>query len=182
MHLLVSSLPLTPPTRHTPDQPPHLPPIPYPSGPIIFSHDTNPFDAHSTSFSSNPNTNISAPVFDADRPFNGSPMARYVNVLPLARSVRAQPNRQDRVLVFRPLFVYRQEQAKKNQMGMRPPQRPPYYPYTDSPYAPPFNYPPGYYDLYDSAPYYDLAHNELPHEPVNDWYNQLPASHFWQKK
>lgn len=188
MHLFVSSIPLTTTTTlQTTTE--HPTPISNPSARIIFSHDTNPFDPSSSSFISDLNPNTTAPVFDAKKPFNGSPMARYTSVLPLARALKPQDQRKDRMLVFRPLFVYRQQEAKKQQMQMQMQMqlhmRPPPYPYL--PYGPPppshhshFNYPPGHFDLYDESPIQDIGHNHLPHAPSYDW-QRLPESHFWEK-
>lgn len=182
MYLFVSSKPLTMTTTittlHTTTAPPTIP-----SAPITFSHDSDPFDPKSSSFTSKLNPNTTAPVFDAKKRFNGIPIAKYASVVPLARALKPQNQRQDRLLPFRPLFVYRQQQVKKQQMQMhmRPPAPYSYSPYASyAPYAP-FNYPPGHFDLYDASPIHDIGQNELPQDPEYDWY-RLPQSHFWEKK
>lgn len=174
MLLFVKSIPLTTTKLHSSTgHPPILPSNSIPSGAIIFSHDSSPFDPHSISFTSNSNPNITAPVFNANQPFNGSPVAKYASVLPLARALN-QLNRKDRLLAFRPLFAYREQQAKKNRI------RPTFYPYPP-PYGPSLNYPSDEFELYNPSSYNEITHNELPYDPAYDWY-RLPPSQFWQRK
>lgn len=148
--------------------------------PIVFSHDIDPFNSSSLSFRLNSNLNISKPD---EKSIHSSPMVKLYSVLPLAKS-----HRQQRVHVFRPLFVYRQEQAMKNRPN-KPPidpdrfnQHRPYYPYQPYPYHPNRPYPPlfynqlagGYLDAYDHNSFknYDDISNDLSgaRDPYDFWY------------
>lgn len=172
MHYFVSStpLPLSSPTHSTLETSSLLPPTASKSlRTIVFSHDFNPFDPNSNSFQSNTNNNITKPNFDNQLPFNGSPVSKYANVIPLARSMKDDSIRQGRVLTFRPLFVYRQQQAMKNRPkpnryhdGYYPPQSH-YYPSAPNPHYNPYN---NYDDLYE-PPYH--SYNDYG-DNNNLWY------------
>lgn len=132
--------------------------------PIVFSHDSNPFDPSSHSFQSGSNLNVTKPDLNA---INAIPMTKHHNVLPLAKTSK----RQQRIHVFRPLFVYRQEQAMRRRGTARPSIDPhhfyPYHPYY--PYQP---YQHHYADYYNSLPHenFDYFSNDLTNAGPDYWY------------
>lgn len=168
---LVSSsvlpLPFEASTETKPPAQPQLRPPENRENPVIFSHDTNPFDALSYSFQSGSNVNISKPDFSTAV---GSPVTKFAKVLPLSGNARQQ-----RVNVFRPLFVYRQEQAMKRRKDQaRPPFDPdrfyhyPHYSYHSQHHQHAHRYP----DYYEPYPYknYDYISNEVANGAPDYWY------------
>lgn len=151
--------------------------------PIIFSHDSNPFDSASISFLIS-NLNVTKPNVTS-LPFNGSPVSKWANVIPLPKLISGY--RQKRIHVFRPLFVYRQEQAQKKRASAKPsidpdryynrPQYPYYYPHAPPP-PPPYPYPSDLYNIH----YPDYVPNDLsiagplppPPPPPYEWYAAAP--------
>lgn len=137
--------------------------------PIVFSHDQNPFDLSSFSFGFDDKLNISQPKLNA---FHDIPIVKLHQVLPLNPSYRNM--RQKRLQAFRPLFVYRQEQAQAQAQAMRrhATARPPIDP--DQFYH--YPYYPHYYHLYaDDYPdnSYDYQSNHLSHDTfhtIDHWY------------
>lgn len=120
--------------------------------PIVFSHDSNPFDKKSYSFQEGSNQNTSKP----ENSHAIHPMVKLSKVWPM------QKPRQQRIHVFRPLFVYRQEQAMRRRATARPsidPDRfyPSSYPYDPYYYYqhqhPDQHYANGYYPDYNYEPY-----------------------------
>lgn len=133
----------------------------------IFSKDVIVNSHHSDSYGDNVN-----PIIPESNPNSivKSPFAKPNNILPLMKA--AKNERQQRLHVFRPLFVYRQEQAKKNQQA----DYHYYYPY--------YSHYPHYYnqhqnvngfsDLYESDPFknYDYISNDISTE-------KFPTYDFW---
>lgn len=145
---------------------------------VVFSHDENPFDTASNSFQMGSNLNISQPSPDA---ISKSPIVKLHQVIPLPKP--SNNTRQMRVNVFRPLFVYRQEQTLKNRpKDDRPPFDPdrfyhnhPYYHYyQNQQQQQQHHYASAYPDLYDSYPFktFDYIANDLPAE-------NIPTYEFW---
>lgn len=175
----------TTPTENTTKTTSAPPPIPQQT--IVFSHDINPFDPNSISFKQNSNANITKPTTttiqnDANStnslPFNGSPISKYSSVLPLANNGM----RQQRVHVFRPLFVYRQQEAMKNRVTGKPPinpdrYRPHYTAGAGGAYLPPYQAP--YYYNYHVSPhntnsYPEYLQNDVANADAFDWFNHAP--------
>lgn len=151
-----------------------------PIKPIVFSHDSNPFDPKSYSFRVDANRDVSKP----ERSSAANPMVKLSRVLPIQN--RTSTARQQRIHVFPPLFVYRQEQAMRRRATARPsidPDR--LYPYPPVPLDPYYYhhqpeqqqpYPNGYYTDYYYEPYPypynsgDYISNDLPHGAPEYWY------------
>lgn len=154
--------------------------------PIVYSHDIDPFNRSSLSFQLNENLTISKPDANA---IASMPIVKLHKVLPLAKP--STNHRQQRLNVFRPLFVYRQEQAEKNREKRKPynpdrfrpnayyPHHPYPYPnhaYPYPPYSPSYynQYASGYLDYYDQHAYknYNDISNDLSgaRDPYDYWY------------
>lgn len=143
--------------------------------PIVFSHDTNPFDKNSISFTQHSNLNVTKPTQNANGtsapPLNGSPISKYSSVLPLGKSISGA--RQQRIHTFRPLFVYRQQQAMKNRVTAKPPinidrYRPQHATYIQPPYQLP------YYYNYHASPHPEYSQNDVTNAGAFDWFNHAP--------
>lgn len=152
---------------------------------VVFSHDENPFDATSNSFQMGSNLNTSQP---SPNSISKSPIVKLHQVIPLPKP--SNNTRQMRVHVFRPLFVYRQEQAMKNRPNDgRPPidadrfyHNYPYYHYyhhhhhenQQQQQQQQHHYASRYPDLYDSFPFknFDYVANDLSAE-------NIPTYDFW---
>lgn len=143
--------------------------------PIVFSRDSNPFDPLSYSFHSGSNSNLSKPNVTS---ISANSMAKHLNVLPLAKP--SNNARQQRIHVFRPLFVYRQEQEamRRRAATVRPSHYYPYHSYY--PYDPYHyqhqqqqHYDQRYPDYYDSLPHksFDYISNDLTHPAPDYWYS-----------
>lgn len=143
--------------------------------PVVFSHDENPFDVSSFSFEFGKNLNISQPNPNS---IHDIPIVKHHHVLPLSHS-SARNARQKRLHVFRPLFVYRQEQAMRRRATARPPIDPdrfyhyPYYPYYYHDHH--HQYADEYPGSYDTHPIksYDYVSNDLLHDKIHAydyWY------------
>lgn len=145
---------------------------------VVFTHNVNAFDPSLISVGSI--LNVSKPSSNS---ILKSPIVKLHRVIPLVKPLNN--TRQMRVHVFRPLFVYRQEQAmKKHSMNSRPPFDPdrfyignnyPYNPYTNYYHQNHHLYTNGYPDIYESYPFkdYDYVPNDLSANryPIYDlWY------------
>lgn len=146
----------------------------------MFTHNVNAFDPSLISVGSI--LNVSKP---SPNSISKSPIVELHRVIPLVKPLNN--TRQMRVHVFRPLFVYRQEQAmKKHPMDGRPPFDPDRFDNLNYPYNPYTNYyhqyhqnhhlyANGYPDFYESHPFkgYDYVPNDLSANryPIYDlWY------------
>lgn len=124
-----------------------------------FPHDSNRFDQISHSFQEASNHHNPS---KAENSSATNAMVKLSRVLPM------QSARQQRIHVFRPLFVYRQEQA----MRRRATARPPIDPDRLYPYSPPYPYDPYYYHQpqqhYASSYYPDYYYEPYPY-PSDDY-------------
>lgn len=130
--------------------------------PIVFSHDSDPFDSSSYSFYLGSNSNVTKPDLNA---ISAISITKHHNVLPLSKP--STNSRQQRIHVFRPLFAYRKEQAMRRRATARPSFDPvhfhphyPYYPYHQ------------YADYFDSLPHaqFDYVSNDLSNAAPDYWY------------
>lgn len=145
---------------------------------VVFSHDKNPFDPLSDSFQSKDSLNSSSKP--NPNQIDRLPIAKLHRVVPLPKS--STNMRQQRLHVFRPLFVYRQEQAMRKQMTPRPPidsDRYYHYPYYPQYFHQPDHYhhehyANGYPELYEHYQFknYDYVSNDISS-------HRLPAYDFW---
>lgn len=115
--------------------------------PMQFSHDSKLFDAKNSSIQESSNENV-------PKPESSNAINRIVKV---GKVLPMQNERQQRIHVFRPLFVYRQEQqAMKKRATARPSIDPDRQ----------FLYPPFPYD-----PYYYYHHHHPDHHYANNYYH-----------
>ncbi|XP_055310332.1 uncharacterized protein LOC129573605 [Sitodiplosis mosellana] len=180
----IVALPLSQTSTAPPTKSPDLMEIP-----VVFTHDVNPFDPSSISFQLGSNLNVSKPSPDS---ISKSPIVKLHQVIPLLKLeeplnpplAKLNNTRQMRVHIFRPLFVYRQEQAMKNRpMDGRPSFDPDRF-YYNYPYYHHYHhqkqqhqqhqYAIGYPDFYESYPFknYDYVTNDLSAD-------RFPTYDFW---